>query len=70
MREPDKGSEEGKGGQGSKGPRGTGEPWRIKEDGGAALFPHQIVDFTLAPAHPVLSRTFPHLPTPFHSRMR
>ncbi len=31
-----------------------------KEDGGASLFPHQIVDFAPAPAQPVPRRTFPH----------
>ena len=33
-----------------------------KEDGGASLSPHQIVDFTPAPApaQPVPSRIFPH----------
>ena len=43
-----------------------------KEDGGASLFPHQIVDFTPAPApaQPVPSRTFPHPPTPLHCRIR
>ena len=43
-----------------------------KEDGGAKFFPRQIVDFTLAPApaQPVLSRTFPHPPTPLHYRIR
>ena len=45
-----------------------------KEDGCASLFPHQIVDFTpapaTAPAQPVLSRTFPHPPTLLHCRIR
>ena len=41
-----------------------------KEDGGASLFPHQIVDFTPAPAQPVLSRTSPYSPTPLHCRIR
>ncbi len=37
-----------------------------KEDGGASLFPHQVVDFTPAPVQPVLSCTFLHPPTPLH----
>ena len=57
MREPDKGSKE------RKGARGAGRPRRIKEDGVPTLSPHQIVDFTPAPApapaRPVLSRSFP-----------
>ena len=47
-----------------KGERGQ-EGWRAmedKKDGGASLSPHQIVDFTPAPApaQPVPSRTFLH----------
>ena len=45
-----------------------------KEDGGASLFPHLIVDFTpalaLVPAQPVLSRTFAYPPTLLHCRIR
>ena len=43
-----------------------------KEDGGASLFPHQIVGFTHAPApaRPVLSRAFSRLPTPLHCHIR
>ncbi len=57
-----------------KGERGQ-EGWRAmddKEDGGASLSPHQIVDFTPAPApaQPVPSRTFPHQPTQSHCRIR
>ena len=57
-----------------KGERGQ-EGWRAmedKEDGGASLSPHQIVDFTPAPApaQPVPSCNFPHLPTPLHCRIR
>ena len=40
-----------------------------KKDGGANRFAYQIVDYTTAPApaQPVPSCNFPHLPTPLHA---
>ena len=72
MREPDTSQRRA----GLEDRKGSGAPEAVedKEDGGASLFPHQIVDFTpapaSAPAQPVLSRTFPHPRTPLHCHIR